>query len=91
MVPNTPVISVHMWLSTGYVRGAIYGGGTLITPPPNSTRHVRFWPYVEGGLSLPGAVRYFGRQAYFPIPHLTPLDQRSSAHCLDCILAVEYC
>eukprot|EP01041_Mallomonas_annulata_P007490 gene7490-15329_t len=40
-------------------RGSIFGGGTLITPPPDCKKHIRFWSKYTNGLSLPGAVRVF--------------------------------
>lgn len=39
-------------------RGSIEGSGTLITPPPESKRIVRYWPHAPGGMTLSGAIRY---------------------------------
>lgn len=42
-----------------FYRGSICGGGTFITPPPESKKMIRFFPYTKDGMSLPKAVSYY--------------------------------
>lgn len=42
-----------------FYRGSICGGGTLTTPPPDSKKLIRFFPYTKDGMSLPKAVSFY--------------------------------
>lgn len=37
--------------------GSIEGSGTLITPPPENERIVRYWPHSKDGMTLSGIIR----------------------------------
>jgi hypothetical protein len=53
-------------------RGSIEGSGTLITPPPENKRIVRYWPHSPTGMTLSGAIRSLSHPSLASPFALTP-------------------